>query len=165
MSGWGAWLSAGGVIAGLAGLAAVDAKRLRISWVFLGLLVACAAAWRISGHGPVAEALLQGLAGSAVGGAMSTVLIAWSKLRGGRTLLAGGDGLLLVAIGFLLGPVAISWALALGGVAVLVHRRCLQRKRGRSVWQGYVAFAPGMAMGAACAFVALNLDFFGGAAG
>ena len=117
MNGWGTWLSAGGVIAGLAGLAAVDAKRLRVSWVFLGLLVASAAVWRVSGHWPAAEGLLQGLVGCALGGAVAAVPMVWSEWRGCRTLLSGGDGLLLGAIGFLLGPIALSWAMALGGFA------------------------------------------------
>ena len=164
MNGWGAWLSAGGVIAGLAGLAAVDAKRLRISWVFLGLLVASAAVWRVSGHWPAAEGLLQGLMGCALGGAVAAVPMVWSEWRGGRTLLSGGDGLLLGAIGFLLGPIALSWAMALGGFAVLAHRFCVQRRRGKPLQQGYAAFAPGMAVGAACAFAGVNAGLIEGGA-
>ena len=157
MSGWGAWLSAAGVIAALAGLAAVDAKRLRISWVFLGLLIVAGTGWHMSGSESSAEALLQGLVGCAVGAAVAAGPIAWAKMKRGRTLLSEGDGLLLGAIGFLVGPLGLAWSMTLGGIAVLIHRGCLQRKRGRPFRRGNFAFAPGMAVGAACVFAALNV--------
>ena len=156
MSGWGSWLSAAGVLVALAGLAAVDARRFRISWGFLAVLVMCAVAWRVSGQAPLAESLWQGVVGGAVGALVGGVPVAWSKVRGGRRLMGGGDVLLLAAIGFLLGSYGISWALLLGGMAALTHWSCVQRKRGRRLAGGVLPLAPGMAVGAAGAFAALN---------
>ena len=156
MSGWGTWLAGAGVLVALAGLAVVDATRFRISWGFLAALILSAGAWRISSQAPAAEALLQGLTGAVVGGLVGAVPVAWWKFAGGRTLLGEGDVLLLAAIGFLVGPAAISWALLLGGSTALLHRSCVQRKRGRRLAGGVLPLAPGMALGAAGAFAAMN---------
>ena len=64
--------------------------------------------------------------------------------------------MLLGAVGFLLGPLGLAWAMALGAGAGLLYRFCVQRKRGRPFRKGLVPLGPGMCAGAAAVFLCMN---------
>ncbi|MDE0378168.1 MAG: TcpQ domain-containing protein, partial [Rhodospirillales bacterium] len=91
-----------------------------------------------------------------LGVAAVAVPIGAAALLGRRWPLYPGDAMLLGAVGFLLGPLGLAWAMALGSALGLVYRFCVQRKRGRPFRKGLVPLGPGMCAGAAAVFLCMN---------
>ena len=159
-------ISAGAVLAAMAALAVHDARRALVDPRLVLALLGAAAAWRFGGGGSEADGtwprLASGVLGSTLGVAAVMVPIAAAALLGRRWPLYPGDAMLLGAVGFLLGPLGLAWAMALGAGAGLIYRFCVQRKRGRPFRKGLVPLGPGMCAGAAAVFLCMN---FGGRAG
>ena len=153
-------IPAGGVLAAMAALAVHDARRALVDPRLVLALLVAAAAWRFGGGGPEADGtwprLASGVLGATLGVAAVTVPIAAAALLGRRWPLYPGDAMLLGAVGFLLGPLGLAWAMALGSGAGLIYRFCVQRKRGRPFRKGLVPLGPGMCAGAAAVFLCMN---------
>ena len=153
-------ISAGAVLAAMAALAVHDARRALVDPRLVLALLGAAAAWRFGGGGPEADGawprLASGVLGATLGVAAVAVPIAAAALLGRRWPLYPGDAMLLGAVGFLLGPLGLAWAMALGAGAGLIYRFCLQRKRGRPFRKGLVPLGPGMCAGAAAVFLCMN---------
>lgn len=88
-----------------------------------------------------------GLAGAAFGAAvfLLPVIVAAGLRR--RPPLLPGDAGLLGSLGWVLGPLGLAWALAIGAPLALVHRCCLQVRRRRPVTAGYAPLGPGLCAG------------------
>ena len=149
-------LSAVAAVVLLAAIARVDALRLEISPPLVLALVAAAAVWRASGGGAGAGSWGAAAAGAAAGAVIVLAPIALAQALGRPWPLFPGDAMLLAGMGFLLGAVALTWALIVGCAASVAYRVCLQRRRGRPLWRGYAPLGPGMAAGAAAVLVALE---------
>ena len=151
---------AGAVLAAMAALAVHDARRALVDPRLVLALLGAAAAWRFGGGGPEADGtwprLASGVLGATLGVAAVMVPIAAAALLGRRWPLYPGDAMLLGAVGFLLGPLGLAWAMALGAGAGLLYRFCVQRKRGRPFRKGLVPLGPGMCAGAAAVFLCMN---------
>lgn len=149
------------VLAALAAIAAIDARRMTISPVWLVGLLAAGAGWLLAGGG--IETVGAGWPGhalaAAIGFGLPMAAIAAAEWMGRRWPIYPGDAALLGAVGALLGPRGLFQAMALGAALALVHRTCIQRKRGRRITAGYLPAGPGLAAGAAAVFVALNAGF------
>ena len=153
-------LSAVAVLGLLAAIARVDALRLEISPPLVAALLGAAAVWRASGGGAGgAGSWGHAAAAAAVGACIVLVPIAVAEALGRPWPLFPGDAMLLGGMGFLLGPVALAWSLILGCAASVAYRMCLQRRRGRPLWRGYVPLAPGMTAGGAVVFAAIALGW------
>ena len=151
---------AGAVLAAMAALAVHDARRALVDPRLVLALLGAAAAWRFGGGGPEADGtwprLASGVLGAALGVAAVMIPIALAAWCGRRWPLYPGDAMLLGAVGFLLGPLGLAWAMALGAGAGLIYRFCVQRKRGRPFRKGLVPMGPGMCAGAAAVFLCMN---------
>ena len=151
---------AGAVLAAMAALAVHDARRALVDPRLVLALLGAAAAWRFGGGGPEAVGtwprLASGVLGAALGVAAVMIPIALAAWCGRRWPLYPGDAMLLGAVGFLLGPLGLAWAMALGAGAGLLYRLCVQRKRGRPFRKGLVPLGPGMCAGAAAVFLCMN---------
>ena len=151
---------AGAVLAALAALAVQDARRALVDPRLLLALLGAAAAWRFGGGGPEADGtwprLASGVLGASLGVAAVAVPIGAAALLGRRWPLYPGDAMLLGAMGFLLGPPGLAWAMALGSGLGLLYRFCVQRKRGRPFRKGLVPLGPGMCAAAAAVFLCMN---------
>ncbi len=151
---------AGAVLAAMAALAVHDARRALVDPRLVLALLGAAAAWRFGGGGPEADGtwprLASGVLGAALGVAAVMIPIALAAWCGRRWPLYPGDAMLLGAVGFLLGPLGLAWAMALGAGAGLIYRFCVQRKRGRPFRKGLVPLGPGMCAGAAAVFLCMN---------
>ena len=145
-------------------IGSIDAERLRIDPWWLFLLVGAGALWQAQTVGPDAEqGLLRAFVGAGVGCLVGTVPIAVAEALGRRWPFHPGDVLLFAALGWLLGPWNLFWALFVGAVCALARHACVQRRRGRSWLQGHVPLGPGMAAAAAAVFLASNLNLVAGA--
>ena len=82
--------------------------------------------------------------------------IAIAQWRGRRWPLYPGDAMMLGAFGFLLGPVGLAWTMLLGSAFSLAYRVWVQRRRGRRIRKGLVPLGPGMTAGAAVVFLCVN---------
>ena len=139
-------------------LGRVDGQRLRIDPWWLLLLVGAGALWQAQTVGPdVEQGLFRALAGAGVGFLVGAVPLAAAEAFGRRWPFFPGDVLLFAALGWLLGPLNLFWALSVGAFTALARHACVQRRRGRSWLQGYVALGPGMAIGAALVLAATAL--------
>ena len=151
---------AGAVLAAMVALAVHDARRALVDPRLVLALLGAAAAWRFGGGGSEAEGtwprLASGVLGAALGVAAVMVPIGAAALLGRRWPLYPGDAMLLGAVGFLLGPLGLAWAMALGSGLGLLYRFCVQRKRGRPFRKGLVPLGPGMCAGAAAVFLCMN---------
>ena len=140
-------------------LGSIDGERLRIDPWWLFLLVGVGALWQVQTVGPDAEqGLMRALAGAGVGFLVGAVPLAAAEALGRRWPFYPGDVLLFAALGLLLGPWNLFWALSAGAVCALARHASVQRRRGRSWLQGHVPLGPGMAAGAALVLAATVLD-------
>ena len=160
MSGW-MVLFAVGVVGSLAAIAVVDARTMTVpvKWL-VGLLVA-GLGWlalggglRVVGSGPWMHVL-----GVVVGIGVPAAMILGAQLLGRRWPIFPGDALLLGTVGMILGLKSFLWALSLGCALAVLHRMCLQRRRRRPLFAGYLAAGPGLAAGAVAMFVVLHAQF------
>ena len=149
---------AAAVLIPMAALAAVDARRAIVDPRLVLVLLAAAAAWRIlgAGAGTARMSWFGAGAGLALGVGAAAVPIAVAQWRRRRWPLYPGDAMMLGAFGFLLGPLGLAWTMLLGSAFALLHRLCLQRRRGRPFRKGLVPLGPGMTAGAAVVFLCLN---------
>ena len=150
---------AGAVLAAMAGLAVHDARRALVDPRMVLALLVAAAAWRFAGSGGAEGAwprLAAGVLGASLGVAAVMVPIGIAAWLGRRWPLYPGDAMMLGALGFLLGVPGLAWTMLLGSAFALIHRFCVQRKRGRPFRKGLVPLGPGMCAGAACVFLCMN---------
>ena len=134
-------------------LAAEDARSCRISYLWSGLLTLSGLHWWIVWEKDISFiATAPALAGLALGIAGGLFPMVVAEIAGRRWPLASGDLLLLAPIGCVLGPEGLVWGLAAGCGGALLHRSCVQRKRGRPFGKGLLPLAPGMMAGALAIF-------------
>ena len=147
-------LSSGLVLAAMAALAVLDARRAVVDPRLVLALLAAAAAWRYlspSGDSPWLPWI-----GMALGIAAVALPIMVAQLRGRRWPLYPGDAMMLGAFGFLLGPIGLAWTMLLGSAFSLAYRVWVQRQRGRPVRKNLVPLGPGVTAGAAVVFLCVN---------
>ena len=142
-------------------IAAIDGQRLRIDPWWLFVLVGAGALWQLQTVGPDAEeGLMRAMAGAGIGFLVGAVPLVLAGALGRRWPFYPGDVLLFAAIGWLLGPWGLLWALSTGSVCALARHAFVQRRRGRSWLQGHVPLGTGMAFGAALVLAAAALGRF-----
>ena len=147
-------LSPGLVLAAMASIAILDARRAVVDPRLVLALLAAAAVWRyqgLDGNSPWTPWM-----GMALGIAAVALPIMVAQWRGRRWPLYPGDAMMLGAFGFLLGPIGLAWTMLLGSVFSLVYRVWIQRQRGRRIRKGLVPLGPGMTAGAAVVFLCVN---------
>ena len=149
-----AGLSSGLVLAAMAALAVLDARRAVIDPRLVLALLAAASLWRYLGPG--GNSPWTPWTGMALGIAAVALPIMIAQWRGRRWPLYPGDAMMLGAFGFLLGPVGLAWTMLLGSAFSLAYRVWLQRRRGRRIRKGLVPLGPGMTAGAAVVFLSVN---------
>lgn len=139
-------------------IGSIDAERLRIDPWWLFLLVGAGGLWQAGTVGPdVERGLVRALAGAGVGFLVGAAPLAAAEALGRRWPFWPGDVLLFAALGWLLGPWNLFWALPVGAICALARHACVQRRRGRSWLQGHVPLGPGMAAGAGAVLAATAL--------
>ena len=130
-------------------IGSIDGQRLRIDPWWLLLLVGAGALWQLQTVGPdIDEGLMRAMAGAGIGFLVGAVPLAVAEAFGRRWPFQPGDVLLFAALGWLLGPWGLLWALPVGSASALARHALVQRRRGRSWLQGHVPLGPGMALGA-----------------
>lgn len=140
------------VAAPLGAIAWHDCRRFEIPPEAVAALVA--AGILLHDRGPVSWG--DGLAGAAFGGAVFLLpVIAAAGLRRRPPLLPGDAGL-LGSLGWILGPLGLAWALAIGAPLALVHRCWLQVRRRRAITAGYAPLGPGLAAGGLAVFLVMQ---------
>ena len=147
-------LSSGLVLAAMAAMAVLDARRAVVDPRLVLALLAAAAVWRYlspDGNSPWTP-----WTGMALGIAAVALPIIVAQLRGRRWPLYPGDAMMLGAFGFLLGPIGLAWTMLLGSAFSLAYRVWVQRRRGRPVRKNLVPLGPGMTAGAAVVFLCVN---------
>ena len=148
-------LLAGLVLAAMAALGAVDARRMIVAPRLILLLVGSGLLWRLFGSADAGSLWEAGL-GALLGIAVVAMPIALAQVRGRPWPLFPGDAMMLGGLGFVLGPLGLGWTLLAGSALSLVHRVWLQRRRGRHFRRGYCPLGPGMAAGAMAVFLFVN---------
>ena len=143
------------VLAAMAAVAVVDARRAIVDPRLVLALVGAGLLWRLFGPVETGPLWSAGL-GAALGVAVVAVPIAIAQLRRRRWPLFPGDAMLLGGLGFVLGPLSLGWALLAGAALSSVYRAWLQRRRGRSFFRGYCPLGPGMVAGAMAVFLFVN---------
>ena len=143
------------VLAAMAAIALVDARRAIVDPRLVLALVGAGLAWRLFGPGG-ARPLWTAAAGAALGVLAVALPILAAHLRRRRWPVFPGDAMMLGGFGFVLGPLGLGWSLLIGSAFALAHRACLQRRRGRPFRRGYCPLGPGMAAGAMVAFLCLD---------
>ena len=147
-------LSAGLVLATMAAMAALDARRAVVDPRLVLALLAAAAVWRYPG--PDGNSPWTPWTGMALGIAAVALPIMVAQWRGRRWPLYPGDAMMLGAFGFLLGPIGLAWTMLFGSAFSLAYRVWVQRRRGRRIRKGLVPLGPGMTAGAAVVFLCVN---------
>ena len=149
-----AGLSSSLVLAAMAAMAVLDARRAVVDPRLVLALVAAAAVWRYLS--PDDDSPWTPWTGMALGIAAVALPIIVAQLRGRRWPLYPGDAMMLGAFGFLLGPIGLAWTMLLGSAFSLAYRVWVQRRRGRPVRKNLVPLGPGMTAGAAVVFLCVN---------
>ncbi len=142
------------VLAAMAAMAVLDARRAVVDPRLVLALLAAAAAWRYLSPG--VNSPWTPWTGMALGIASVALPIIVAQLRGRRWPLYPGDAMMLGAFGFLLGPIGLAWTMLLGSAFSLAYRVWVQRRRGRRIRKGLVPLGPGMTAGAAVVFLCVN---------
>ena len=149
-----AGLSSGLVLAAMAAMAVLDARRAVVDPRLVLALLAAAAAWRYLS--PSYDSPWLPWTGMTLGIAAAVLPIIVAQWRGRRWPLYPGDAMMLGAFGFLLGPIGLAWTMLLGSAFSLAYRVWVQRRRGRPVRKNLVPLGPGMTAGAAVVFLCVN---------
>ena len=147
-------LLTGLVLAAMAAIALTDARRAIVDPRLVLALVGAGLAWRLFGSDG-ARPLWTAAIGAALGVLVVALPILAAHLARRRWPVFPGDAMMLGGFGFVLGPLGLGWSLLIGSVFALVHRACLQRRRGRPFRRGYCPLGPGMAAGAMTVFLCL----------
>ena len=145
---------AGLVLAAMAAIALVDARRAIVDPRLVLALVGAGLAWRLFGSGG-ARPLWTAAIGAALGVLVVALPILAAHLARRRWPVFPGDAMMLGGFGAVLGPLGLGWSLLIGAAFALVHRFWLQRRRGRPFRRGYCPLGPGMAAGAMAVFLCL----------
>ena len=145
---------AGLVLAAMAAIALTDARRAIVDPRLVLALVGAGLAWRLFGSDG-ARPLWSAAIGAALGVLVVALPILAAHLARRRWPVFPGDAMMLGGFGFVLGPLGLGWSLLIGAAFALVHRACLQRRRGRPFRRGYCPLGPGMAAGAMTVFLCL----------
>lgn len=148
-------LLAGLVLAAMAALAVVDARRMVVDPRLVLALVGAGVLWRLfasTGSGSLLDAAL----GAALGIAVVAAPITLAQWRRRPWPLFPGDGMMLGGLGFVLGPLGLGWSILVGSGLALLYRVWLQRRRRRPILRGYCPLGPGMVAGAMAVFVFVN---------
>ncbi len=158
MNGVVAMVSGAGVLGALAGIAVVDAKRMVIRLDLVAVLMLAGLCWLFGGGGieRLGTEWSLHLAGAGLGAGLPMALILGAEAFGRRWPIYPGDALLLCAVGGLLGLRWFLWVTVLGSCVAVLQRICVQTRRGRPLNAGYLPAGPGLAVGAAVVFVAVN---------
>ena len=136
-------------------IGSIDGQRLRIDPWWLLLLVGAGALWQGQAVGPdIDEGLMRAMAGAGIGFLIGAVPLVIAEALGRRWPFQPGDVLLFAALGWLLGPWGLLWALPVGAASALARHALVQRRRGRSWLRGHVPLGPGMAVGASLVLAA-----------
>lgn len=131
-------------------LGRIDAERFLIDPWWLFVLVGAGALWQAGTAGPdVEQGFFRALTGAGTGFLVGAVPVVIAKALGRRWPLYPGDMLLFAALGCLLGPWGLLWALPVGAVCAVGRHAWVQRRRGRSWLAGHVPLGPSMAVGGA----------------
>ena len=147
-------LSSGLVLAAMAAMAVLDARRAVVDPRLVLALLAAAAVWRYLSPGGISP--WTPWTGMALGIAAVALPIMVAQWRGRRWPLYPGDAMMLGAFGFLLGPIGLAWTMLLGSAFSLAYRVWVQRRRGRRIRKNLVPLGPGMTVGAAVVFLCVN---------
>ena len=147
-------LSSGLVLAAMAAMAVLDARRAVVDPRLVLAFLAAAAVWRYLS--PDSGSPWTPWTGMALGIAAVALPIIVAQLRGRRWPLYPGDAMMLGGFGFLLGPIGLAWTMLLGSAFSLAYRVWVQRRRGRPVRKNLVPLGPGMTAGAAVVFLCVN---------
>ena len=147
-------LSSGLVLAAMAAMAVLDARRAVVDPRLVLAFLAAAAVWRYLS--PDGGSPWTPWTGMALGIAAVALPIIVAQLRGRRWPLYPGDAMMLGGFGFLLGPIGLAWTMLLGSAFSLAYRVWVQRRRGRCIHKGLVPLGPGMTAGAAVVFLCVN---------
>ena len=145
---------AGLVLAAMAAIALTDARRAIVDPRLVLALVGAGLAWRLFGSDG-AKPLWSAAIGATLGILVVALPILAAHLARRRWPVFPGDAMMLGGFGFVLGPLGLGWSLLIGSAFALVHRACLQRRRGRPFRRGYCPLGPGMAAGAMTVFLCL----------
>ena len=145
---------AGLVLAAMAAIALVDARRAIVDPRLALALVGAGLAWRLFGSDGT-KSLWAAAVGATLGVLAIALPILAAHLARRRWPVFPGDAMMLGGFGFVLGPLGLGWSLLIGSAFALVHRACLQRRRGRPFRRGYCPLGPGMAAGAMTVFLCL----------
>ena len=118
-------LLCGPVLAAMAALGAVDARRMVVEPYLVLALVGAGLLWRLFASAE-AGSLLSAALGAGLGLVVVAVPISIAELRRRPWPLFPGDAMLLAGLGFVLGPLGLGWSMLAGCACALVHRACLQ---------------------------------------
>ena len=140
------------VAAPLAAIAWHDCRRFEIPPEAVAALLAAG----ILLHDRGMTAWSDGLAGAAFGAAVFLLPVIAAAGLGRRPPLLPGDAGLLGSLGWVLGPLGLAWALAIGAPLALVHRCWLQVRRQRPVAAGYAPLGPGLCAGGLAVFLMMH---------
>ena len=139
-------------------IGSIDGSRFRIDPWWLFLLVGAGALRQMQTVDPdAADGLVRAMAGAGIGFLIGAVPLVVAEALGRRWPFQPGDVLLFAALGWLLGPFGLLWALPVGAASALARHALVQRRRGRSWLRGHVPLGPGMAVGAALVLAASAL--------
>lgn len=97
-----------------------------------------------------------GLTGAAFGAAVFLLPVIVAACLRRRPPLLPGDAGLLGGLGWILGPLGLAWALAIGAPLALVHRCWLQVRRHRPIAAGYAPLGPGLSAGGLVVFLMMH---------
>ncbi len=155
------YVLAAAVVGLLGAIAVSDARRMRIPPAMVVALVCVGVAWLIFGGGreAVGTVAWEHVAGVAFGVGVPGAIIAAAQARGRRWPIYPGDAMLLGAVGAVVGLRLLAWSIVIGCALAIVHRVCVQLRRGRRIVAGYLPAGPGLSAGAALVFVAVNAGF------
>ena len=146
------------VLAALTAIAVSDAKRMTIPPVLVLGLIVGGLAWVVVGGGlkMAGTSPWEHAFGLVAGFGVPLAIILGAKAVGRRWPIYPGDGMLMGAVGVVVGVRLLFWSVAIGSMLAIVHRICIQVRRGRPIGAGYLPAGPGLAAGAAIVFVAVN---------
>ena len=155
------YVLAAAVVGLLGAIAVSDARRMRIPPALVVALVCVGVTWLLSGGGREAVGTVpwEHVAGVAFGVGVPGAIIVAAQARGRRWPIYPGDAMLLGAVGAVVGLRLLAWSIVIGCALAIVHRVCVQSRRGRRIVAGYLPAGPGLCAGAALVFVAVNAGF------
>lgn len=147
------------IIAALAWIGCIDARRFIIDLRLIAALVVALALWHTLGPGrAVTEASPINLAiAGGIGVATVAVPMIAARLAGTRLPILHGDAVLLGVVGLLLGVWGLALTMIVGSALAVLHRAMIQRRRGRPFAAGYTPAGTGFAAAAILVLMAMHV--------